>query len=107
MAEILTGVIALFFVRALVIISRNKYVQWLERKLAMARKELKQLRNERQQPWLTGATTEYHLRNRIDEATAIMENLINKTESIDDGEMVDLEDFFAEMKAWLEDQINE
>ena len=73
MAEILTGVIALFFVLALVIISRNKYVQWLERKLAMARKELKQLRNDRQQPWLTGATTEHHLQKRITELEADLE----------------------------------
>ncbi len=88
MTEILIGAIVLFFVLALVIVSRNKYVQWLERKLATTREELRQLRNNmqgtvteyhlrkriaeleamvrwQQQPWLKGATTEYHLRKRI------------------------------------------
>lgn len=67
MIEILVGAIALFAVLALVIIYRNKYVQWLERKLAIARKELAVLRKEHQQPWLQGATTEYHLQKRITE----------------------------------------
>jgi len=48
------------------------------------------------------ALTIRELKAKETSARTIMEKLINKTESIDDGEMVDLEDFFAEMKAWLE-----
>lgn len=48
------------------------------------------------------ALTIRELKAKETSARTIMENLINKTESIDDGEMVDLEDFLAEMKAWLE-----
>ena len=67
MIEILIGAIALFAVLALVIISRNKYIQWLERKLAQTRVELSQLQQMRTQPWLQGATTEWHLQKRITE----------------------------------------
>ena len=65
MIEILVGAIALFAVLALVIISRNQYTRWLERKLAVTREELSKLQQMRTQPWLQGATTEYHLQKRI------------------------------------------
>ena len=67
MIEILIGAIALFAVLALVIISRDKYIQWLERRLAQVRVELSQLQQMRTQPWLQGATTEWHLQKRIKE----------------------------------------
>lgn len=49
------------------------------------------------------ALTIRELKAKETSARTIMEKLMNKTESIDDGEMVDLEDFLAEMKAWLEE----
>ena len=52
---------------ALTALCRNNYIRWLERKLATARIELAQLKETRQQPWLQGATKEYHLQKRITE----------------------------------------
>ena len=60
---------------ALSAIGRSGYIRWLERKLAMARKELAVLRKEHQQPWLQGATTEYHLQKRIKELKAYAKRL--------------------------------
>lgn len=52
---------------ALTALCRNNYIRWLERKLATARIELAQLKEMRQQPWLQGATKEYHLQKKIKE----------------------------------------
>ena len=48
---------------ALAATARFGYIQWLERKLADARVKIETLTSG--QPWLIGATTEYHLRKRI------------------------------------------
>ena len=64
---ILTVCLGIVVGLALSAFGKHKYIQWLERKLAMARKELAVLRNEHQQPWLQGATTEYHLQKKIKE----------------------------------------
>lgn len=96
--EILFVAIALLFVLTLVIINRNIYVQRPERKLAMARKELNQLRNDRQQPWLIGATTEYHLQKHITELEAKNEWLDKRCQLLQ-GTRNQLE---AELDDWQE-----
>lgn len=60
---------------------RSVYTKWLEHKLATARVELADLQQAKQQPWLTGATKEYHLQKRIAELKAENEALKGK----DDG----------------------
>lgn len=81
MNEIFVGSIVFFAVVVISIALRDAYIRWLERKLAMARKDLAVLRKERQQPWLTGATTEYHLQKRITELEKENETL----RGVDDG----------------------
>jgi uncharacterized protein YneF (UPF0154 family) len=68
---ILTVSLGILVGLALSAFGKHKYIQWLERKLATARKELAVLRNEHQQPWLQGATTEYNLQKRITELEAL------------------------------------
>lgn len=64
---ILTVLLGVIIGLALPVFKQFNYVMWLERKLAQAREDLRQLQLARQQPWLTGATTEYHLQKRITE----------------------------------------
>ena len=45
---------------------QSVYTRWLERKLATTRIELAKLKDTRQQPWLQGATKEYHLQKKIE-----------------------------------------
>ena len=52
---------------------RSVYTRWLERKLATTRIELAKLKDTRQQPWLQGATKEYHLQKRIAELETELE----------------------------------
>jgi hypothetical protein len=52
---------------ALMAFYKESYIRWLVNKLATTRQELVQLQNDRQQPWLQGATTEYHLQKKIKE----------------------------------------
>ena len=70
---ILTVSLGIVLGLALMAFWRNTYVRWLERKLATTRIELAQLKETRQQPWLQGATTEYHLQKKI-EALRRLEN---------------------------------
>jgi len=69
MNEILIVVvpIGVFAMIALVLTCKDKYTKWLERKLAQVRQELSQLQQMRTQPWLQGASTEWHLQKKIKE----------------------------------------
>jgi len=100
MNEILIVVvpIGVFAMIALVLTCKDKYTKWLERKLAQTREELSTLQQMRTQPWLQGATTEWHLRKRIDSARALMEKFIFK---VDSGQARSNETY-AEMKEWLD-----
>lgn len=62
---LLTVILGVIIGLALPVFKRFNYVIWLELKLAQAREDLRQIQQIRQQPWLTGATTEYHLQKHI------------------------------------------
>ena len=76
---ILAVILGVIIGLALPIFKQFNYVMWLEHKLAKAREDLRQLQLARQQPWLTGATTEYHLQKKI---TQLMGDLTDSSAEI-------------------------
>ena len=60
---LLTVLLGIIIGWALAATKKAVYTRWLENKLADARVRIEMLTSG--QPWLIGATTEYHLRKRI------------------------------------------